>query len=60
MAYMRKLKLLNYLKTLLMLAILVASPAFAAEYYTWVDENGVTKCTQRSPEGYNTEYVTEN
>ena len=60
MSYIQKLKLSDYLKALLILAILVASPAFAAEYYSWADKNGVTKCTQRSPEGYNKEYVTEN
>ena len=60
MAYIQKLKLSDYLKALLILAILVASPAVAAEYYSWADKNGVTKCTQRSPEVYNKAYVTEN
>ena len=60
MSYIQKLKLSNYLKALLILVILVASPAFTPEYYSWADKTGVTKCTQRSPEGYNKEYLTEN
>ncbi len=29
----------------------------AAEYYTWVDENGVTNYAQRNPQGYDAELV---
>ncbi|HAK52927.1 MAG TPA: hypothetical protein DCM54_13640 [Gammaproteobacteria bacterium] len=56
---MRKLKLFNQLKALPLLAIFAVSSAFAAEYYTWVDENGVTNYSQRSPEGYSAEHITE-
>ena len=59
---MRKLMLLNCIKALPVLALflMVASqPVFAAEYYTWVDDDGVTNYSQRDPEGYQAKYITE-
>jgi len=60
--YMRKLMLLNCIKVLSLLALflMVASKSVsAAEYYTWVDDDGVTNYSQRDPEGYKAEYITE-
>ncbi|MDA0790599.1 MAG: DUF4124 domain-containing protein [Proteobacteria bacterium] len=36
----------------------LASAALAeTEYYTWIDENGVTNYSERSPKGYDVEHV---
>ena len=62
LVYMRKLTLLNGIKVLpaLALFLMVASkPVSAAEYYTWVDDDGVTNYSQRDPEGYQAKYITE-
>ncbi|MFT7549490.1 MAG: hypothetical protein ACI9VI_003349 [Candidatus Azotimanducaceae bacterium] len=29
------------------------------DYYTWIDENGVTNYAERNPQGYQAEYVTK-
>ncbi|XOV90338.1 MAG: DUF4124 domain-containing protein [Pseudomonadota bacterium] len=47
---MRKLSL--FLATLLF-----TFPATSAEYYVWVDENGVTNYSERSPQGYEAQFV---
>ena len=45
---------------MLALFLMVASkPVSAAEYYTWVDDDGVTNYSQRGPEGYQAKYITE-
>ena len=63
LVYMRKLMLLNCIKVLPVLTLflmVVSKPVSAAEYYTWVDDDGVTNYSQRDPEGYQAEYITEN
>ena len=42
---------------LVALALCVCGPSDAAEYYTWVDENGVTNYAERQPKGYVVERV---
>ncbi len=42
----------------LSLFIAVQATAEEAEYYTWVDENGVVNYAERNPQGYQAEYVT--
>ena len=29
----------------------------ATEYYTWIDEHGITNYAQRSPDGYNAQFI---
>ena len=53
MGYMRKLELALGSALLLFTAI-----AHGEEYYTWVDENGVTNYSERNPQGYNASHVT--
>ena len=44
---------------LLVLALTLATQAFAEEeYYTWVDENGVTNYAERNPQGYSARHIT--
>ena len=38
--------------------LVFAMSVHAAEYYTWVDENGVTNYSERNPQGYSAEHVT--
>ena len=43
---------------LIALATLLCSlSTSAAEYYTWVDENGVVNYSERNPQGYSAEHV---
>ena len=36
----------------------LASPVIGeAEYYTWVDENGVTNYAERNPQGYDAQFI---
>lgn len=44
--------------SILIIASFTVTPAIAADYYTWVDENGVTNYGERNPPGYNAEFVT--
>ena len=57
LVYMRKLMLMNCIKVLPVLALflMASKPVSLAEYYTWVDEEGVTNYSQRDPEGYQAE-----
>ncbi len=48
--YMRNLSL--FLATLCL-----ALSASGAEYYVWVDENGITNYSERNPQGYDAQYV---
>lgn len=53
---MNKLKIcISFLATFLVL--LTPTSLSAAEYYTWVDENGVTNYAERQPRGYVVERV---
>jgi hypothetical protein len=55
---MRNLKFLAGIGSLV---LAFASPqllATEAEYYTWVDENGVTNYAEKEPSGYNARFVT--
>lgn len=55
--------LLNCIKVLPVLTLFIivdSKPVSATEYYTWVDDDGVTNYSQRDPEGYQAEYITEN
>ena len=36
---------------------LAAAAIGEAEYYTWIDENGVTNYAQRNPPGHNAEFI---
>ena len=54
---MRKLETTVALTTLLCLA--TAGGLNASEYYTWVDENGVTNYSERAPKDYQTTHITE-
>ena len=54
--YMHKLTT-NLSCGLLSLMLLAAPMAHGAEYYTWVDENGVTNYAERQPKGYVVERV---
>lgn len=57
MVYMRKLESTAGLLGLLVLFF--ATPTYAeAEYYTWVDENGVVNYAQRNPQGFDARFVT--
>jgi hypothetical protein len=53
MGYMRKLEL-----ALGSALLLFATFATGEEYYTWVDENGVTNYSERNPQGYDASHVT--
>ncbi len=44
--------------SILLIASCTVTPAIAADYYTWVDENGVTNYAERNPPGYDAEFVT--
>lgn len=57
---MRKLEISTGTKPLIFaLAMMIFSTfASAAEYYTWVDENGVTNYSERKPQGYEASFVT--
>ncbi len=46
--------------SILIIASFTVTPAIAADYYTWVDENGVTNYGERNPPGYQAEFVTRN
>lgn len=37
---------------------MIAASASASEYYTWVDENGVTNYSEKNPQGYDAQHVT--
>lgn len=54
---MRKLETTATLCATLVLSF--ASGLQASEYYTWVDENGVTNYSERAPKGYQTTRITE-
>ena len=44
---------------LLTICVVLACSAFGeADYYTWVDENGVTNYAEKKPPGYQARYVT--
>ena len=44
---------------ILLAAVLISNPAVAEEeYYTWIDENGITNYAARNPQGYDARYVT--
>ena len=56
MGYMRKLEFTAGFFA----SILLLSPTTGfceAEYYTWVDENGVTNYAERNPQGYEARYI---
>jgi hypothetical protein len=38
--------------------LMLAPSVLAAEYYTWVDENGVTNYSERNPQGYSADHIT--
>lgn len=58
MSYMRKLK--KSVGLIAAAVMLVSAPLLAEEeYYTWVDENGVTNYSERNPQGYSAEYITK-
>ena len=44
---------------LLSCGLLMALVSSASEYYTWVDENGVTNYAERNPQGYNARLITK-
>ena len=50
------------MRTLIAILIIAGftAPVIAADYYTWVDENGVTNYGERNPRGYEAQYVTRN
>ncbi len=57
--YMGKLKLVSTITTLTVLITALNTPAYGeTEYYTWVDENGVTNYAQKNPTGYEAEHIT--
>ncbi len=43
----------------LLVLFVIALPSQAAEYYTWIDENGVTNYSERNPNGYDAEHITK-
>ncbi|MEM7365938.1 MAG: DUF4124 domain-containing protein [Pseudomonadota bacterium] len=43
----------------LSIGMLLAAASSASEYYTWVDENGVTNYAERNPQGYNARLITK-
>ena len=45
---------------LLACALIPMVASAEAEYYTWVDENGVTNYAQKNPQGYDAEHVSKN
>lgn len=45
--------------TVLFCGLYIATATAASEYYTWVDENGVTNYAERNPQGYNARLVTK-
>jgi hypothetical protein len=59
--YMRYLKLqrrrITRLVTVTALSLFVHAVS-AAEYYTWIDDQGVTNYAERNPAGYEAEHVT--
>ena len=55
MVYMRKLESTAGLVALLIL--LFSATSNAAEYYTWVDENGVVNYAEHNPQGYSAQHV---
>lgn len=65
---MRKLMSLNKpmkmtapMKVLSMLLLLGPSIVLAeSEYYTWIDEDGITNYSERNPQGYDAEHVSPN
>jgi hypothetical protein len=67
LGYERKLMLLKGILPksigLLVCSLLpILLPIFAsaeAEYYTWVDENGVTNYAQKNPQGYDADHVSK-
>ena len=56
---MRKLETVVTLTALLLWAVSGGAQA-SEDYYTWVDENGVTTYAERAPAGYQTTHITEN
>lgn len=57
-SYMGKLEIAT---GLMIAALLMSGNATAAaeeEYYTWIDENGITNYAERNPQGYEARYVT--
>lgn len=57
MAYIRKLEFtVSFFASILIL--LPATVLAEAEYYTWVDENGVTNYAEKNPEGYHARHIT--
>ena len=58
MAYMRKFETGLHITAICLLCLSVPAKA-ADEYYTWVDENGITNYSERSPAGYDAEFITE-
>ena len=56
MVYMRKLE--STVGLIGLLILFLTTTTNAAEYYTWVDENGVVNYAARSPQGYQAKYVT--
>jgi hypothetical protein len=51
---------LEFTASLILIAALTVSSAASAEeeYYTWVDENGITNYAERNPSGYEARFVT--
>ncbi len=41
------------------IAVALAAPANAAEYYTWVDEDGITNFAEQNPAEYQAEHVSQ-
>lgn len=57
MVYMGKLETTAGLIGLLVLMFCQSTLA-EAEYYTWIDENGVVNYAERNPQGYEAQFVT--
>jgi hypothetical protein len=50
---------MGYLKLIFAFLLMACMPLKAADYYTWVDENGVTNYAERNPAGYQATFVTK-
>lgn len=51
---------MKHLITFLTVLLLAGTVNAETEYYTWVDENGVTNYAERSPQGINATYIGPN